>query len=141
MRRWPNAAPVNVSIVRTPTPPGCSPGSTWTTADITLGGGTKAERWTVKAIVGNKIVPWLGDWYLARTGYASQQTDEPRDPASPDNLWRPVAGDHGAHGRFGARARRWSGQFWLTTHRGWLAAAAALGVVAWTALAAGRRGA
>jgi hypothetical protein len=96
---------------------------------------------TVKAIVGNKIVPWLGDWYLARTGYASQQTDEPRDPASPDNLWRPVAGDHGAHGRFGARARRWSGQFWLTTHRGWLAAAAALGVVAWTALAAGRRGA
>ena len=38
---------------------------------------------TVKAIVGNKIVPWLGDWYLARTGYQAQQMNEPADAASP----------------------------------------------------------
>ena len=94
---------------------------------------------TSLAVIGNKIAPWLADWYLARTGYASQQTDEPRDPTSPHNLWQPVAGDHGAHGGFDARARRWSGHFWLTTHRGWLAAAAALGVTACAVLARGRR--
>src|ERR671931_1437991 len=32
---------------------------------------------TVKAIVGNKLVPGLGDWYLARTCYEAQQTDGP----------------------------------------------------------------
>jgi len=72
---------------------------------------------TVLAIVGNKIAPRLGDAYLARTGYAAQQTSEPADPHRPDNLWRPVPGDHGAHGRFDARAHSWSLQLWLTTRR------------------------
>jgi NAD(P)-dependent dehydrogenase (short-subunit alcohol dehydrogenase family) len=74
---------------------------------------------TVVAIVGNKILPGLGDWYLARTGFESQQTDEPRDPRSADNLWRPVDDerDFGAHGRFDAQARHRSWQFWMTTHR------------------------
>jgi len=54
---------------------------------------------------GNKLFPGLGDWYLSRTGYESQQTDEPRDPERPFNLWEPVAGDFGAHGAFDARAR------------------------------------
>jgi len=54
---------------------------------------------------GNKLFPGLGDWYLSRTGYESQQTDEPRDPERPFNLWEPVAGDFGAHGDFDARAR------------------------------------
>ncbi|MBK8902579.1 MAG: SDR family oxidoreductase [Anaerolineaceae bacterium] len=55
-------------------------------------------------IWGNKFFPGIGDWYLARTGYDSQQTDEPRDPERPHNLWQPVAGDFGAHGDFDARA-------------------------------------
>src|ERR687886_164259 len=51
-------------------------------------------------LLGNKLAPGLGDRYLARTGYDSQQTGEPRDPALPDNLWEPVDAerDYGAHG-------------------------------------------
>ena len=75
---------------------------------------------TVKAIVGNKIVPWLGDWYLAQTGYQAQQMNEPVDANRPHNLWEAVPGDHGAHGVFDARAHEWSAQVWATTHRGWL---------------------
>src|SRR5215813_14216827 len=75
---------------------------------------------TVKAIIGNKIVPGLADWYLARTGYEAQQTDEPADPNRPHNLWEPVAGDHGAHGVFDERATDRSAQLWATTHHGWL---------------------
>jgi len=75
---------------------------------------------TVKAIVGNKIVPALGDRYLARTGYHAQQMNEPADTNRPYNLWEPVPGDHGAHGVFDARAHEWSAQLWATTHRGWL---------------------
>jgi NAD(P)-dependent dehydrogenase (short-subunit alcohol dehydrogenase family) len=78
---------------------------------------------TVKAIIGNKLAPWLGDWYLARVGYASQQTNAPADPHRPDNLWQPVPGDHGAHGTFDARAHDTSVQLWADTHRGWLALA------------------
>jgi NAD(P)-dependent dehydrogenase (short-subunit alcohol dehydrogenase family) len=78
----------------------------------------------VKAIVGNKIAPRLADRYLAHHGYHSQQTDQPEDPSRPDNLWRPVPGDHGAHGDFDRRAQNGSLHFWLTTHRHWLALAA-----------------
>lgn len=89
---------------------------------------------TMKAIVGNKLVPWLGDWYLARTGYQSQQTDEPEDPYRPHNLWEAVPGDHGAHGVFDKRASDWSAQLWATTHRGWLTLAG-LGLAGLTYLA------
>jgi short-subunit dehydrogenase len=78
---------------------------------------------TVKAIIGNKLAPWLGDWYLARVGYAAQQTDIPADPHRPHNLWQPVPGDHGAHGTFDARAHDTSLQLWADTHRSWLALA------------------
>src|SRR5215831_2301187 len=83
---------------------------------------------TVKAIVGNKAAPGLGDWYLSRHGYQSQQTAEPEDPARPDNLWSAVddTRDFGAHGRFGDRARGRSWQVWLTEHRGAVAAGAAI---------------
>jgi hypothetical protein len=84
---------------------------------------------TVKAIIGNKIAPWLGDWYLSRVGYAAQQTEEPADPKRRDNLWEPVPGNHGAHGTFDARARDSSLQLWASTHRGWLALAG-LGIAA-----------
>jgi NAD(P)-dependent dehydrogenase (short-subunit alcohol dehydrogenase family) len=77
---------------------------------------------TVAAIVGDKIAPRLGDWYLARTGYASQQTDRSVDPQRPDNLWQPLAGDRGGHGMFDAVAHNHSLQIWLTTRRRELAA-------------------
>ena len=84
---------------------------------------------TIEAIVGNMIAPGLLDWYLGRTGYASQQTAEPEDPDRANNLWHPVAGDHGAHGTFDDRATAHSVEEWAATHRWWLGAAL-LGVAA-----------
>jgi NAD(P)-dependent dehydrogenase (short-subunit alcohol dehydrogenase family) len=73
---------------------------------------------TIKAIVlGAKLAPWFGDRFLARTGYASQETQDPRDRLAPDNLYRPVPGDHGARGMFTSRAKRRSVALWVTTHR------------------------
>ena len=72
---------------------------------------------TVKAIFGNKIFPGLLDRYLGRTGFAAQQTDELRPPDQPYNLWKPLPGDRGAHGTFGARSRSHSVQTWLNLHR------------------------
>jgi short-subunit dehydrogenase len=76
---------------------------------------------TVEAIVGNRVAPRLLDHYLARTGYESQQTDEPADLNRPNNLWEPVPGDHGAHGVFDDRSSDHSWQLWADTHRGLLA--------------------
>src|SRR5919107_1826910 len=78
---------------------------------------------TVKAIVGNKLAPELADWYVAHKAYEEQQTDEPVAPDRRDNLWEPVPGDHGAHGRFDERASEKSAQLWATTHRGLFALA------------------
>ena len=90
---------------------------------------------TVGTIVANKLAPRLIDRYLARTGYDSQQTQEQADPNRPANLWRPVEGDHGAHGDFDSEAKSRSVQWWLTTHRRQLVGAA-LGVAG--ALAVGK---
>jgi hypothetical protein len=53
-------------------------------------------------------MPGLLDRYLARTGYASQQTSEREPPGRPGNLWQPQdtapGTDHGAHGDFDAEA-------------------------------------
>jgi short-subunit dehydrogenase len=78
---------------------------------------------SVEAIVANKIAPGLLDHYLAHNGYRSQQHDGAENPNRPNNLWEPVAGDHGAHGAFDARAHDWSPQLWTSEHRGWIAAA------------------
>jgi NAD(P)-dependent dehydrogenase (short-subunit alcohol dehydrogenase family) len=82
----------------------------------------------VEAILGNKVAPGLLDRLLATRAYTGQHTNEPLPPDRQDNLYTPVPGDHGAHGRFGARSRRASPQLWANTHRGALAASlAALG--------------
>ncbi|MGH9486176.1 MAG: SDR family oxidoreductase [Terriglobales bacterium] len=76
---------------------------------------------TVKAAQGNKFVAGWLDHYLGRSNYRAQQTEEPEDPQRPDNLFQPVDSDHGAHGRFDARARSQSRELWLALHRpaGW----------------------
>jgi hypothetical protein len=79
-------------------------------------------------LAGNKIAPGLGDRYLARTGFDSQMTDQPADPNRQDNLWHPLPGDHGAHGRFDAQAHEHSPQLWATTHARGLALAAVAGM-------------
>jgi NAD(P)-dependent dehydrogenase (short-subunit alcohol dehydrogenase family) len=71
---------------------------------------------TVIVVQGNKVLPALGDWYLARTGYKGQQTKKPISPNRKDNLYDPVPGDHGAHGDFNDRSRGRSLQVWLDTH-------------------------
>lgn len=91
-------------------------------------------------IAGNKLLPGLGDWYLAKTGYDSQQTDEPVDENRPNNLYGPVPGDHGAHGNFDEQSHEKSPQFWTTRHRAALLAAG-VGLMGTAALAVlkGRR--
>jgi hypothetical protein len=80
----------------------------------------------VKAVVGNKVIPRGLDYYLAWTGFDSQQTKEPVSPDRKDNLFEPVddAEDRGAHGTFDERSQRKSYQWLASTHRGWLAAGA-----------------
>jgi len=75
---------------------------------------------TVEAIIGNKIAPGILDHYLA--SYKTQQTDEPRNPDQPDNLFSPVEHDFGAHGTFDNLARKFSPQLWLTKNRVWVIA-------------------
>jgi hypothetical protein len=68
----------------------------------------------------------LLDRVLGQRAVAGQQSDEPLPPDRPDNLWSPVAGDFGAHGRFDAQAHTRSTQMWLTMQRDALLPAAAL---------------
>jgi NAD(P)-dependent dehydrogenase (short-subunit alcohol dehydrogenase family) len=85
---------------------------------------------SAKAIIANKIAPGLLDHFLARSGYESQQYDGAEHPNRAHNLWEPVAGDHGAHGDFNARAKKSSAFLWMSEHRGWLVLIAATVVLA-----------
>ncbi|MFL5836258.1 MAG: SDR family oxidoreductase [Solirubrobacteraceae bacterium] len=85
---------------------------------------------TAVTVAGNKLLPGLGDWYLARTAVDGQQTQDPVNGDRPDNLFAPVPGDHGAHGRFDDEAKPRSAQLWLTTHKGVLAAGAGVAAAA-----------
>ncbi|HET7333112.1 SDR family oxidoreductase [Dyella sp.] len=68
----------------------------------------------------DKFAPGLLDRYMAKSAVSGQLTSQDADPDKPDNLWQPVAGDHGARGRFSNESHEHSVQFWATTHRGWL---------------------
>ncbi len=85
-------------------------------------------RSTAATLVANAVAPGLLDRYLARTGYSSQQTDQPRDPDQPVNLWEPADGregrDFGAHGAFDDRSTSRSPQLWASQHHGLLGVAA-----------------
>lgn len=72
-------------------------------------------------LVVNAIVPGLRGRYLARAGYASQESDRKPSADDPVNLWEPIdeAGDADfvAHGRFDERAHRRDPQLWASGHR------------------------
>jgi short-subunit dehydrogenase len=72
---------------------------------------------TWKTIWGERIAPRIGDHYLAKNGFKSQMGDEPVDGDRPDNLFAPVEGDRGAHGRFEQGTRTRSPLLWLAKHR------------------------
>ena len=72
---------------------------------------------TVTAIYGQDVAPGLADWYLGKTGYSSQQTEQFVSPDRPDNLFEPVEADFAARGIFSDRAKPMSRQNWLSLHR------------------------
>ena len=57
-----------------------------------------------KGVYGNMLFPGMGDRFLAKSGYKSQQTSERRPADQPDNLFSTVNSNVGAHGRFDRRA-------------------------------------
>ena len=106
----------------------------------------RREYWvggsTALTLAGNAIAPGLLDRYLARTGFAAQQTGQRRDPDAPVNLWEPADGpdgkDFGAHGIFDDEAKNAAPQLWASHHHGLLAGAAAAALTG-VAVLLGRR--
>ncbi|MGZ4509208.1 MAG: SDR family oxidoreductase [Blastococcus sp.] len=98
----------------------------------------RREYWvgssTVATLAANALFPGLLDRYLGRTGFDSQQTDQPHDPDAPANLFSPADGDSGRdfgmHGVFGKRTISWDPQLWASRNHGALAAAGAAAVTA-----------
>jgi NAD(P)-dependent dehydrogenase (short-subunit alcohol dehydrogenase family) len=107
----------------------------------------RREYWvgatTAATLIANKFAPGLLDRYLARTGFQSQQTDQPRDPRQPANLWQPADSerghDYGAHGDFDRRATSASVQLWASQHHGLVAAGAGVLAAGLLALTRNRR--
>ena len=58
-----------------------------------------------KLLWGQKLSPRAGDWMLRRMGWKNQHTGEAKPVDSPDNLYEPLPGDPGAHGRFEGQAK------------------------------------
>ncbi len=72
---------------------------------------------TFKTIWGNRVAPWLADRILAKSGYSSQQTNQPESSDRPSNLWSAVPGPYSAHGRFDDRSRDRSWWVEISKHR------------------------
>jgi short-subunit dehydrogenase len=96
---------------------------------------------TIKAILANRVASGLLDRYLASSGYKGQLTQEPLEPDAPDNLFEPVPGDYGAHGRFDEEARPRSWQMFTTRHSAalWGGVLSGMAVLAILAARNGRR--
>lgn len=83
----------------------------------------RRELWvafpSLKTIVGTLLFPGFTDRLAARQAWAGQfdQNAPPPQPSRKDNLFQPVPGDHGAHGRFDQRARTSSWELWMAIHR------------------------
>jgi hypothetical protein len=91
-----------------------------------------------KLLWGQKLSPRAGDLILLRTGWKGQHTDELKPIDSPDNLFAPLPGDPGAHGRFDKRSRGTTAWTWLRLHRGVIGAAMGLGTMGLLAACSGR---
>jgi NAD(P)-dependent dehydrogenase (short-subunit alcohol dehydrogenase family) len=78
----------------------------------------------VEAIWANKAASSALDHYLAATGFEAQQAPQRVSPERKDNLFEPVPGDHGAHGRFDDEAVDSSAELWVSEHKKQLGIAA-----------------
>jgi hypothetical protein len=67
--------------------------------------------------LGQKFMPALMDTVLARTGIASERTNEPKPNGMPGNLYQPNTDETRRNGDFSNRARRVSLYTWMETHR------------------------
>src|SRR3954451_21970002 len=107
----------------------------------------RREYWvgstTAATLAANAVIPGLLDRYLARTGFDSQQTDQPHDPDAPANLFEPAdepgGHDFGPHGEFDGQAKTWDPQMWASRHHGTRAAVGAATLAGATALLRRRR--
>lgn len=97
----------------------------------------RRELWVglpvLQTVLGNRVAPTLMDRIMARVAYEGQFTGEDETSGRPDNLFAPVPGNFGAHGRFDERARSRSWQLWAAMHRGWILGGAAMVAAAVTA--------
>jgi NAD(P)-dependent dehydrogenase (short-subunit alcohol dehydrogenase family) len=93
---------------------------------------------TLEAVWGDLVASPLLDRYLGRAGISGQKDVAPIEADRRGNLWEPVPGDRGTHGRFDGEARRFSMQLWVSTHR-WQIAAGLAGTVAAAGLRRFRR--
>jgi NAD(P)-dependent dehydrogenase (short-subunit alcohol dehydrogenase family) len=96
-----------------------------------LANNPRREYWvgmpTVLSILGQRFIPGLLDWYLGNTGYESQQlSGVPQDPNAPNNLYQYVPGKWSARGKFSDRSSQSSPEVFLSLHRDWVLAGAAL---------------
>src|SRR2546421_2890412 len=82
-----------------------------------------------KLLWGQKLSPRAADPVLLRTGWKSQHTEELKPTSSPDNLFEPIPGDPGAHGRFDDRSRATTAWTWLRLRRGLIGAGLGLGTM------------
>jgi short-subunit dehydrogenase len=92
---------------------------------------------TINAIALAKLAPSMGDWVLARSGYDSLETPEPRDLEGPESILATVDQDRGARRSFDGRARSRSPLPWAATYRRVLRVAIALAAAthgSWRAL-------
>ena len=89
--------------------------------ELPLGWGAQKLLW------GQKLSPRAGDAVLVRNGWKGQHTGEDKPVGSPDNLFEPLPGDHGARGRFSSRSRKTT--LWTSLRlRRWLVGTALVGV-------------
>jgi NAD(P)-dependent dehydrogenase (short-subunit alcohol dehydrogenase family) len=100
----------------------------------------RRELWVgfpaVEAIVGTRFIPGFLDRKLAHEAWDGQQGEEVSTDRR-DNLYAPVPGDPGAHGRFDSQASSSDGELWLATHRPIVFAVLVLLVLlAWVAMGA-----
>ena len=100
--------------------------------ELPLGWGAQKLLW------GQKLSPRAGDAALLRNGWRGQHTDELKPTDSPDNLFQPLPGDPGVHGRFDDEARNSTIWTELRLRRGLIGGGLALGTMA--GLLAGRSG-
>jgi hypothetical protein len=100
--------------------------------ELPIGWGAQKLLW------GQKLSPRTGDRILLRSGWRSQHTQELKPTDSPDNLFQPLPGDPGAHGRFDDRSRTTTAWTWLRLRRGLFGAGMVLATMGLLASREGR---